>query len=193
MNRLRILRIENPCYELMPTAFGRIGIVWWEAAGGPRVRQVFLNRAGKAAATAVLEEYPAARRLESPGIVKLGQRIQRFLEGKAVAFDLGTMALEVCGEFQRRVLLAEYGIPRGRVSTYGRIARHVGSPGSSRAVGRALATNPFPIVIPCHRAVRADGEIGGYQGGSEMKRALLAMEGVEFSARGTVLMRRAYY
>jgi methylated-DNA-[protein]-cysteine S-methyltransferase len=187
------LRIEKPFYELMPTAFGRMGIVWWEAAAGPRVRQVFLSRAGKAAVAAVVEEYPAARRQASPGIVELGQRIQRFLEGEAVVFDLEMMALEVCGEFQRRVLLAEYGIPRGRVSTYGSIARHVGSPGSSRAVGRALATNPFPIVIPCHRAVRADGEIGGYQGGGEMKRALLAMEGVEFSVRGTVLMGRVYY
>jgi methylated-DNA-[protein]-cysteine S-methyltransferase len=187
------LKIEKPFYELIPTAFGRMGIVWWKAAAGPRVRQVFLSRGRKPAKRAVLEEYPAARRLASPGIVRLGHSIQRFFEGEAIVFDLDMIALEVCGEFQRQVLLAEHGIPRGRVSTYGRIARHVGSPGSSRAVGRALATNPFPIIIPCHRAVRADGEIGGYQGGSEMKRALLAMEGVEFAARGTVLMQRVYY
>jgi len=103
------------------------------------------------------------------------------------------VALEVCGEFQRRVLLAEYGIPRGWVSTYGRIAKHIGVAGGSRAVGRALAENPFPIIIPCHRAVRSDGEIGGYQGGSGMKRALLAMEGVEFTGSGMALMQRVYY
>jgi len=89
--------------------------------------------------------------------------------------------------------LAEYGIPRGWVSTYGKIAKHIGVAGGSRAVGRALAENPFPIIIPCHRAVRVDGVIEGYQGGSEMKRALLAMEGVEFTDRGTVSMQRVYY
>ncbi len=187
------LKIEKPFYELITTAFGTMGIVWWKAAVGPRVRQVFLSRGRKPADKAVLEEYPGAQRLASPGIVGLGVRIQRFLEGGTVVFDLEMIALEVCGEFQQQVLLAEHGIPRGWVSTYGRIARQVGLPGSSRAVGRALATNPFPIIIPCHRAVRADGEIGGYQGGSEMKRALLAMEGVEFTGRGRVLMRRVYY
>lgn len=187
------LRIEKPYYELIATPFGTMGIVWWKAAAGPRVRQVFLSRGRKPAEKAVLEEYPDARRLASPAIVRLGDQIRRFLEGKAVVFDLDMIALEVCGGFQRHVLLAEHGIPRGWVSTYGRIARHIGSPGSSRAVGRALATNPFPIIIPCHRAVRADGGIGGYQGGAEMKRAVLAMEGVRFAAAGKVLMSRVYY
>jgi len=187
------LRMEKPCYELIATAFGTMGIAWWRAAAGPRVRQVFLSRGRKPAERAVLEEYADARRFASSGIVRLGDRIQRFLEGEAVVFDLEMIALEVCGEFQRHVLLAEHGIPRGWVSTYGRIARHVGSPGSGRAVGRALATNPFPIIIPCHRAVRADGGIGGYQGGGEMKRALLAREGVGFATTGKVLMSRVYY
>lgn len=187
------LRIEEPFYELIPTAFGTMGIVWWKAEAGPRVRQMFLSRGRKPVGRAVLEEYPNAQRHASPSVVGLGDRIQRFLEGEAVVFDLEMIALEVCGEFQRHILLAEYGIPRGWVSTYGRIARYVGLPGSSRAVGRALATNPFPIIIPCHRAVRADGAIGGYQGGSGMKRALLAMEGVEFTGKGRVLMQRMYY
>ncbi|MBE9507936.1 MAG: MGMT family protein, partial [Chloroflexi bacterium] len=75
----------------------------------------------------------------------------------------------------------------------GRIARHLGVKGGARAVGRALARNPFPIVIPCHRAIRSNGELGGYQGGLEMKRALLEGEGIEFTQRGKVLMRRVYY
>ncbi|HQO79253.1 MAG TPA: MGMT family protein, partial [Thermodesulfobacteriota bacterium] len=69
---------------------------------------------------------------------------------------------------------------------------HIGIAGSSRAVGTALAKNPFPIIIPCHRAVRANGALGGYQGGIGMKRALLEMEGVEF-AGDKVLMLRVYY
>jgi methylated-DNA-[protein]-cysteine S-methyltransferase len=115
--------------------------------------------------------------------------MRRFLRGAAVSFDLDRVALETCGDFQRRVLLAEHRIPRGRVSTYGRIALRLGVPGAARAVGRALARNPFPIIIPCHRAVRADGTLGGYQGGRAMKRALLELEGVAFGETGRVRLQ----
>lgn len=187
------MKIYKHYHELFPTTFGEMGLVWWKAQGGPRIRQVYLCRESKPARLAVLEDYPGSRRLSVPGIGALFDRVQRFLKGEAVVFDLGGIALEACGEFQRKVLLAEYGIPRGMVSTYGRIARHLGSPGGGRAVGRALAENPFPILIPCHRAVRAGGDIGGYQGGTAMKRALLEMEGIEFSVSGRVLMDRVYY
>jgi methylated-DNA-[protein]-cysteine S-methyltransferase len=110
-----------------------------------------------------------------------------------VAFELGGVALERCSAFQQRVLRAEHAIPRGWVSTYGRIGSHLGVKGGARAVGRALATNPFPIVVPCHRAIRADGTLGGYQGGVATKRALLEMEGVTVSERGRVVAPRVYY
>ncbi len=89
--------------------------------------------------------------------------------------------------------MAEYGIPRGSVSTYGRMAAHLGIPGGARAVGNALATNPFPIVIPCHRAIRSDGTLGGYQGGLAMKRILLEQEGVVIDDRGRVRSTKLYY
>ena len=79
------------------------------------------------------------------------------------------------------------------MSTYGRIARSLGMPNAARAVGTALSRNPFPIIIPCHRAIRSNGELGGFRGGLEMKRALLELEGVEFSATGKVLTGRFYY
>jgi len=183
---------HNTFYELISTAFGTMGIIWWETTAGPRVRKTLLGRGLKPIEEIVRKDYPSTQQLSSPAIVELGKQIQRFLGGEAVVFDLEMVALELCGEFQRQVLLAEYGIPRGWISTYGRIAKHIGVPGGSRAVGRALAENPFPIIIPCHRAVRMDGDIGGYQGGSGMKRALLAMEGVEFTG-SKVLMQRVYY
>jgi methylated-DNA-[protein]-cysteine S-methyltransferase len=184
---------EHVCYELVSTDFGPVAVVWWKGAAGPRIRQVFLARGRKRPEAAVRRSYPGVRRDSLPAIADLGRKIQRFLRGEALTFDLELVALEVCGEFQRRVLLAEYGIPRGRVSTYGRIASRVEAGGAARAVGNALAQNPFPIIIPCHRAVRSDGSIGGYQGGAAMKRALLAMEGMEFTAGGKVLMRRVHY
>ncbi|MEA3339092.1 MAG: MGMT family protein, partial [Chloroflexota bacterium] len=83
--------------------------------------------------------------------------------------------------------------PRGWVSTYGRIAKSLGNPRAARAVGNALARNPFPIIIPCHRTIRADGRLGGFRGGVEMKRALLEMEGVEVDDVGKALTDRVYY
>ncbi|MBC7317034.1 MAG: MGMT family protein, partial [Chloroflexi bacterium] len=103
-----------------------------------------------------------------------------------VAFPLDLVAWEGCSPFQKRVLLADYAIPRGQVSTYGLIAAHLGMPNAARAVGRALATNPFPILIPCHRAIRSDRTLGGYQAGLAMKRALLEMEGVRFAGERVV-------
>ena len=81
----------------------------------------------------------------------------------------------------------------GSLSTYGRIARELGVVGGGRAVGNALAANPFPLLIPCHRAVRSTGALGGYQGGLEMKKALLEMEGVVFSSPIKVSLNKVYY
>jgi methylated-DNA-[protein]-cysteine S-methyltransferase len=79
------------------------------------------------------------------------------------------------------------------VSTYQRIAKYLGNAKGARAVGSALAGNPFPIIIPCHRAIRSDGTLGGYQGGLEMKRRLLEMEGVMFDALGRVVAKERFY
>jgi methylated-DNA-[protein]-cysteine S-methyltransferase len=105
---------------------------------------------------------------------------------------MDSIALDRCSDFQASVLRAEHRIPRGWVSTYGRVANHLAIPGGARAVGQALARNPFPIIIPCHRAIRSDGRLGGFQGGLEMKRALLELEGAKVSAAGIVSAQRFY-
>jgi methylated-DNA-[protein]-cysteine S-methyltransferase len=107
-------------------------------------------------------------------------QIEAFLHGQDIRFSLDAVRLDRCSSFQQRVLRAEHRIPRGSVSAYGLMARHLGDPRAARAVGSALANNPFPIVIPCHRAIRSDGTLGGFQGGIKMKRALLQMEGIVF-------------
>jgi methylated-DNA-[protein]-cysteine S-methyltransferase len=79
--------------------------------------------------------------------------------------------------FGRRVLEATAEIPYGSVSTYKRIATEAGSPRGSRAAGNALGANPLPIVVPCHRVLHSGGGLGGYTGGLDRKRTLLAIEG----------------
>ena len=75
-------------------------------------------------------------------------------------------------------------VPRGRVTTYGEIARAMGKPGSARAVGQALKRNPYAPRVPCHRVVKSDGGIGGYEGagaeGMEKKVGMLRREGIPF-------------
>jgi methylated-DNA-[protein]-cysteine S-methyltransferase len=128
-----------------------------------------------------------------PLIDDIARCVRHMLKGNAVRFDLDNFDLAQCSPFQRKVLLAEFNIPRGYVSTYGRIAAYLGIPGGARAVGNALGANPFPIVIPCHRTLRSDGSIGGYRGGIAMKKRLLEMEGVRFSKTGKVVTSRIFY
>jgi methylated-DNA-[protein]-cysteine S-methyltransferase len=175
-----------------PTPFGRVGLVWEGTSGGPKVKRVLLplDAGGRERDE---RAFFGLRRGSCPEIAELGRRIEGCLRGEAIPFDLGILALADSSDFQRAVLLAEAGIPRGWVSTYGRVARSAGFPGAGRAVGRALAENPFPIVIPCHRAVRADGDLGGFQGGRAMKRALLLLEEVAFTKTGKVAMERVQY
>jgi len=80
--------------------------------------------------------------------------------------------------FQRAALQATAKIPRGQARSYGDIADRIGAPRAHRAVGTALARNPVPLLIPCHRVIRADGSLGNYgMGGTARKRALLRAEG----------------
>lgn len=80
--------------------------------------------------------------------------------------------------YARDVLKATAGIPYGGVTSYSEIAVATGRDKAVRAAGNALGSNPVPIVIPCHRVVRSDGTIGGYTGGVEKKRFLMALEGI---------------
>ncbi len=180
-------------YTTHVSPFGPFSLVWEENKAGPRIQRIFLSNAQAQAEDRVRTVWGNVRPGSNPIMADLGERMQRFLEGEALDFELTWAALETCSAFQQRVLRAEHQIPRGWVSTYNRIAAHLGVPGGARAVGNALARNPFPILIPCHRAIRADGALGGYQGGAAMKRTLLEREGLTFSPAGKVALRQVYY
>jgi len=104
-------------------------------------------------------------------------QIEAYLRGERKSFT-APIAWEVLSPFQQKVLHAVYDIPYGETRSYGQIAAAIGSPGAARAVGRANATNPMSLVIPCHRLVGADGSLCGYGSGEGLKTKawLLAME-----------------
>ncbi|MFJ7333915.1 methylated-DNA--[protein]-cysteine S-methyltransferase [Streptomyces sp. NPDC101110] len=119
--------------------------------------------------------------VEAPGSPLLAEAIRQveaYLGGERRDFDL-PLDWSLISGFNREVLreLAS-GVPYGTVVGYGDLAGRVGQPGAAQAVGMAMGSNPLPVVVPCHRVVESDGGIGGFGGGLETKRRLLALEGV---------------
>ena len=118
------------------------------------------------------------RVVEAPGKLDLARReLTEFFEGDRRDFDLDLDWTLVPGGFYRKVLDATAKLGYGEVKTYGEIARSAGNPRAHRAAGTALGANPLPIVVPCHRIVRAGKDPGNYGGGPELKRWLLELEG----------------
>ena len=123
----------------------------------------------------------APRRIDPPAA--LTDAVVRVVE-EGARFEF-PVALERLHPFQQRVLEAIRAIPRGEVRSYGWVAGRIGSPAAVRAVGTALARNPIPVLIPCHRVVRADRILGEYSGGgSKVKAQILRWEGVPIVERG---------
>ena len=102
------------------------------------------------------------------------RQLAEYFDGTRTSFDIPLRAAG--GEFQRRVWAELERIPYGETVSYGEIARRVGAPTASRAVGAANGRNPIAIVVPCHRVIGASGSLTGYGGGLECKRALLDLE-----------------
>ncbi|MEU6909807.1 methylated-DNA--[protein]-cysteine S-methyltransferase [Streptomyces coeruleorubidus] len=114
----------------------------------------------------------------SPLLTEAIRQVEAYFAGERQDFDL-QLDWSLISGFNREVLreLAS-GVPYGTVVGYGDLAGRVGQPGAAQAVGMAMGANPLPVVVPCHRVVERGGGIGGFGGGLETKRKLLALEGV---------------
>ncbi len=113
---------------------------------------------------------------DNPLAKRMAALLERYFTGEAVELDV-PLALHGT-PFQQRVWAALQTIGRGRTSSYGDLARQIGSPAAMRAVGAAVGRNPVSIFVPCHRVIGRDGSLTGYAGGLERKQHLLALEGV---------------
>ncbi|HYH62411.1 MAG TPA: methylated-DNA--[protein]-cysteine S-methyltransferase [Solirubrobacterales bacterium] len=118
------------------------------------------------------------RVVEAPSRLDEARReLDEYFRGVRQDFDLDLDWTLVPGGFYRKVLDATAKLSYGQVMTYGEVARSAGNPRAHRAAGTALGSNPLPIVVPCHRIVRAGGVLGNYGGGPDLKRHLLELEG----------------
>ena len=106
--------------------------------------------------------------------------IKKFIKGGNVnfqnCFDLNTLPIT---NFQRKVYIETLKIPKGKTSTYKQIGNSINSK-AYQAIGRALAKNPLPFIIPCHRVIGSNNQLTGYRGGLELKKQLLFNEGIKF-------------
>jgi methylated-DNA-[protein]-cysteine S-methyltransferase len=138
------------------------------AIGGTKAR--FVGRVSERTGSTLVEDSSRVR----AGI----RQLKDFFNGRRKTFNL-PLDLSLFTDFQCRVLWATSMVPPGEMTTYREIARRIGKPRAARAVGQALAKNPVPIVIPCHRVVATDGSMTGYSGGEgvETKVKLLKLEG----------------
>jgi len=102
-------------------------------------------------------------------------RFRAYFSGQKVDFQ-DTLDYSGFTSFQRGVWEAARRIPYGQTRSYGWVAQLIGKPNAARAVGQALGKNPFPIIVPCHRVLARDGSLGGFSGGLETKKSLLALE-----------------
>jgi AraC family transcriptional regulator of adaptative response/methylated-DNA-[protein]-cysteine methyltransferase len=158
-------------FAVVPCALGRLLV-----AATPRgVCRVSLGDSAASLAADLAAEFPAARiRKGRASLERWVTAILAYLDGSEPHLDV---PLDIrATAFQRRVWQELQAIPYGETRSYTEIARRIGHPTASRAVARACATNPAALVIPCHRVVREDGELGGYRWGLERKKALLERE-----------------
>ena len=149
--------------SVFPTALGRCALRWRD--GVPVGLQLGVDEAAWVA--------------NAPASVQTAiEAVRGYLEGEPVALDAWAVDVSEGGSFSRRVWEVLRRVPRGTTVTYGELARRAGVPGAARAVGTAMARNPLPLFVPCHRVVPASGGLGAYSGGRgpETKAWLLALE-----------------
>lgn len=143
----------------LTTVFGKVSV----ATSGDRVVRVYLPGATVPPGTPSADSRRAA------------EEISQFLAGTRTHWDV-EVAMPEATPFRLAVWRALSEIPYGQTRTYGELATQLGRPGAARAIGTACATNPVPLLAPCHRIVPATGGTGSYAGGAAMKKALLEME-----------------
>ncbi len=179
-------------YDVIPDTF--VGEVCIASTDKGLCSVMLGNRPRRRFESKLREMFPEEPVVPDPRRLRPYRReLEEYFAGKRDRFESPIDLRAVRGAFHRKVLRKLKGVPPGRVISYGELAARSGSPRAARAVGAAMAANPLPIVIPCHRVIASAGRLGGFSGGIRQKKKLLGHEGVEptrqsllrASARGT--------
>ena len=168
-------------WTLFDTPIGACGVAWSDAGLTWLQLPEEDTRATRARLLAKMPDAGAmaSTKLTPPWVKDAMARVREHLGGKPQDLTRVPLDLSRLTPFTAKILRAAQAVPAGRTATYGELAGLAGSPGASRAVGRAMATNPFPVIVPCHRVVAAGGRAGGFSayGGLLTKEKILALEG----------------
>lgn len=166
-------------YAVFESAHGFCGIAWNETG---IVRFQLPASSADAAERALLRRVPGAERGAPPAAIShIIAAVQRYFAGEKIDFSDVEVDLGRQEEFFRRIYVALRRVGYGQTTTYGALAKELGAgPEAARDVGQAMATNPVPLIIPCHRVLAAGGKVGGFSapGGAASKVRMLELEGV---------------
>jgi methylated-DNA-[protein]-cysteine S-methyltransferase len=164
--------VLDVAYRTLDTPVGRLLL----AATGQGLVKVAYAVQDHDAVLVQLADSISPRILNAPGrLDETSRQLEEYFAGRRTRFDLA-LDWRLSKGFRREVLTHLRDIGYGHTESYAQVAAAAGSPRAVRAAGTACATNPLPLVVPCHRVVRSDGSAGGYAGGPDAKRALLALE-----------------
>ncbi len=177
---------KSTYYMIVPSFLGFVAVVWKNDGLTPLVDRILLPRAKTDTEEILRRQFPSAERKIHKALKELCAQLENYFNGEKYSFSFNLLNFCGCSDFQKKVLLKTAESPPGKVATYGQLAHLVGNPRAMRAVGTALAQNPFPIIYPCHRVIRSTGNVGCFGGGQEMKIQLLCHEGVAMHGFGTV-------
>ncbi len=171
-------RLSSGYYRMIDTDHGPAGFVYERPPF--RLKRIYLPLSSRDALLhRMADDFPPENLQEGDDadeVRAMARRLTAYFSGKPLMVDWERMDLEGLTPLQQEVLRTVAEIPFGGVRSYGEIARAIGRPGAARFVGSVMASNPFPILIPCHRVVRGDGSVGGFGGGTDLKKAMIEME-----------------
>ena len=178
---------DQESWLLFDTRFGRCAIAWSDDG-------ITRTRLPGASDEATARSIASGRRHVCGGdlphhAARAIVALQRYFAGRPLELDDIPVDLGATSAFERTVLTALRTVKRGTTTTYGALARLVGEPGAARAVGMAMARNPVPVIVPCHRVLAAGNKKGGFSapGGTATKERLLALEGVTLATPAPLL------
>lgn len=161
-------------YHICPTALGYAAILFQTRPF--LVKRILLPHSHKSALTRKIQRIGPAKPGRRVAVLDMCRDMKAYFEGTPTGAPWKFLDLGGLTPLQRSVLGAVASVPHGQVRSYGEIAAQIGRPRACRFVGTTLARNPFPIFIPCHRIVRADGSLGGFGGGTKLKKRMLLLE-----------------